>query len=519
MNFRYNKYAWLALGASLIAAPGCTDLEEESVNQITADQFGQTDEQFIAALGAAYTGLYGAKGNHNSFWSFNEISSDEALIPTRGADWGDGGQWTRMHQHQWNPNEDSFNNGWNAMYSGVATCNRLIETLALLDAERAAPFINELRGLRALWYYWLIDAYGNVPIIQSFSDAEAAPATKSRREVYDFLVSELTEIIPTLDESVSSATYARINANAARMILAKVYLNAPEFAGTTEWQKVADLTGELMDGDYELASNYFANFNANNTTLAQSGQLKETIFAIPYDEVFAQGFNLGNMTLHYSSQETFNSQEQPWNGYATLQEFYDSYESNDIRKGVPGNSAVRGNFLAGQQQTQGGAVLLDASADDPDGPPVNFTPEINQLAPGAYRQAGARIAKFEYESGFRSSLNNDFPIFRYADALLMRAEALWRMNPGSSEALDLVNMIRARAGVGPFPSLTAENLLAERGREMAFEMYRRNDMIRFGVWNQPWWEKPASEPFRKLMPIPTIQLQANTNLDQNPGYN
>lgn len=519
MRNHFTYLTVLAVGSATLAPIGCTDLEEETVNEITVDNFGATDDQFIAALGAAYTSLY-SYGNHNALWSFSEVSSDEAVIPTRGGDWGDGGQWTRMHQHRWNPDEQSFNGGWNFLYGGVSTCNRLIETLQVLNPERAVPFINELRGLRALYYFWLLDNFGNVPIIASFSGGEELPSTRSRQEVYDFLVAELTEIIPTLDETVSTNTYARVNANVARTILAKVYLNAEVYTGTPRWQEVVDVTTELMDGDYELSSNYFANFNANNTDLVTSGVLKENIFAIPYDEIFAQGFNLGQMTLHYDSQKTFNSQDQPWNGYASLQEFYDSYEDDDVRKGIPGNAQVRGNFLVGQQREAGGGIVEDASADpgDPDGPPLNFTPEINELQPGAFRQAGARIAKFEYEQGFLPNLNNDFPIFRYADVLLMRAEALFNLDAGNTEALDLVNMIRSRANIDGFDNLTRERILAERGREMAFEMSRRTDQIRLGTWNGTWWEKPASEPFRQLFPIPTIQRAANTNLDQNPGY-
>ncbi len=521
MKFSFLKYAWVVLAGSFLLPIGCTDLEEQALTEIPESEFGQTDEQFIAALGAAYTGLYGALGNHNGLWSLNGVSSDELVIPTRGADWGDGGQWTRMHSHDWNSNEQSVGNAWNTCYGGIATCNRLIETLETLNPDLAPPFVNELRGLRALWYYWLIDTYGNVPIVTKFSGGEPNPSNATRAEVYDFIVTELLEIIPTLDQNVSSATYARINANTARMLLAKMYLNAEVYTGTPQWQNAADALMPLMDGTYVLASDYFANFNANNTDLAISGALKENIFAIPYDQVFAPNFNLGQMTLHYGSQQSFNSQDQPWNGYATLQEFYDSYDDDDLRKGEYGNPGVRGNFLAGPQFAVDGSPILDASADDPGGPELVFEPELNELAPGAYRQAGARIGKFEYENGFTANLNNDFPVFRYADALLMRAEALWHLNNGSQEALDLVNLVRRRAYGDmdhDYASLTPENLLAERGREMFVEMFRRSDLIRFGKWGDPWWEKPASDGFRELMPLPDAQLAANPNLVQNPGY-
>jgi hypothetical protein len=268
-----------------------------------------------------------------------------------------------------------------------------------------------------------------------------------------------------------------------------------------------------------LESNYFANFNANN----QSS--KEFIFAIPYDKVYFKGFNFGPMTLHYESQNTFNLTYQPWNGFCSLQEFYDSYESGDIRKGKPntlaGPSGVRGNFLAGPQFTAGGSIIQDKDAGpaaDPD-PVLTFTPKINEIAPNAYREAGARIGKFEFVQGGTPDLDNDFPIYRYSDILLIKAEALWRQNAGDAAALALVNQIRTRAGVAPFTSLNADNLLAERGREMFAELKRRTDLIRFGKFNDARWAKPKDASNHvNLYPIPREQLDANKSLKQNPGY-
>lgn len=122
-------------------------------------------------------------------------------------------------------------------------------------------------------------------------------------------------------------------------------------------------------------------------------------------------------------------------------------------------------------------------------------------------------------------MNNDFPLFKYSDVSMMKAEALWRINSNSNEALILINQIRQRAGVEPFDNLTAEKLLAERGREFYIENWRRQDLIRFegqsgGVtrFNDPWWEKDISESYRNVYPIPRPQLEANPNLTQNPGY-
>lgn len=497
----------------------CTNLDEEVFSDLTDQNFPTTEEQFISALGATYTSLY-FWGGHNSYNSLSEISSDEAAIPQRGSDWFDGGQWLRVHRHQYTPNEESVNNGWNNLYSGINNCNRVIALFETLVAEgktdptQAAQFIAEVKTLRALFYYWLLDGYGNVPIVTSFTDSDPNPATRSRSEVFSFIEQELLDNVPNLTKKVDGSTYARMNYYVGQTLLAKLYLNAEVYTGTPRWADCVAACDEVINGGaYSLETNYFTNFNERNDGSS------ENIFVIPYDENQAQGFFLPAMTLHYSSQETFDLTFQPWNGYCTLQEFYDSYEDGDIRKGEYGNQKVRSNFHAGPQYKSDGVTpITDSSADDPGGPEIEFTPEVNELEPGAYRQAGARIGKFEFALGATNNLNNDFPIFRYADVLLMKAEALWRMNSGDPDALTLVNMIRSRAGVAPFASLTADDLLAERGREMFFEGWRRQDLIRFGKYNDAWWEKPASDPTKNIFPIPAAQISANPNLQQNPGY-
>jgi hypothetical protein len=141
------------------------------------------------------------------------------------------------------------------------------------------------------------------------------------------------------------------------------------------------------------------------------------------------------------------------------------------------------------------------------------------LEPKCLRQAGTRVAKFPFIKGSDRYTSNDFPIFRYADVLLMKAEALMRSGGDIGLALSLVNEVRARANATPLTELTYENLLAERGRELYAEGFRRSDMIRFGVFLNERWEKPEVSPsYTELWPIPESQIQANPNLVQNDGY-
>lgn len=480
----------------------CTNLDEELFSEVTTDTFFQTDEEFVAALGAAYTNLYGYMGNWNVF-PLQEVTSDEMVVPTRGADWDDGGKWRRLHTHEWTTNDPEVGNGWTVPFGGISTCNRLIEQFEEIPSEGSDAFIAELKALRGFYYYLLIDLYGNVPIVTNFSTAETNPNTSSRSEVYNFIESELTSAAPLVTKDVGGAAYARANYYTVQATLAKLYLNAGVYTGTDQYAKASAACDEIINsGRFSLAGNYADNFVTENQGSP------EFIFAIPYDEVNATGFNMPQMTLHYGSQATFNLAQQPWNGFCSLEEFYNSYEDGDVRK--------TNNFIVGPQFTSAGAPVTDGSATDPDGEQLNFTPSLNSLT-AAFRQDGARVGKFEFKLGAQPDLSNDFAIFRYADVLLMKAEAEFRLG-NTGVALTLVNQVRERAGVAPFTTLTEENLLAERGREMFSEAWRRSDLIRFGKFNDAWWEKAVSAPTRNVFPIPAQQLDANPNLAQNPGY-
>jgi hypothetical protein len=494
-----------ALTAALFLVSGCEAPDQEIFDEIPrASALATTDPTALAAFAAAaYKPLVGTWGAHNSLWSMHEISSDEMVIAIKGGDWTDGNQWTRMHEHGYLPTEESIGNAWAYCFSAVGTINNTLKSFGGSPILRA-----ELETLRALVYLWLIDAYGNVPIIIETS-TDPTPATKTRAEVYAFIESSVLSSLANLPKT---KTYSTVNWYVGQAILAKLYLNAAVYTGTPQWQKAADASKAIIDGGlYSLESNYFDNFKSDN-----AGS-KENIFVINYDKVAGEGFNLPQMTLHYSSQATFNLAEQPWNGYATLEDFYNSYDNADTRKK---------SLLAGPQFSSTGVRLKDSSFEpqDPDGEDLTFTPFISALKPkagntfGSLRQQGARVGKFEFPIGSTRHLSNDFPILRYGDVLLMRAEALWRLSSGSAEALSLVNQIRSRAGVPALGALTADDLLAERGREMFAEGYRRSDLIRFGKYNNAWWEKPTSEASKNIFPIPQGQILVNTKLVQNPGY-
>jgi hypothetical protein len=534
----------------------CTNLDENLYSEVTPANFFKSEKEFVSALGAAYTQFGGyASGD---VYNLQETTTDELVVPTRGSDWDDGGNWRRLHLHSWKFEDGATGGAWDFCFGGVNTANRLmyqfqsLVTEGQVDQAAADAYISELKAVRGFFYWQLIDMYGNVPLVTDFASGDAAPATKTRSEVYNFIVADLEESVPKLSKAVDGTTYGRMNYYAGQMLLAKLYLNAEVYtatatsAGTPQWDKCISACDEIINsGKYSLESNYFTNFNVNN-----SGS-KEFIFAIPYDKIFFTGFNMPMQTLHYGSQYTYNLTAQPWNGFCTLEQFYNSYDATDIRRGDIGTAttkaAKRGNFLAGYQYTSGGVLVMDDGADagDPDGKPLNFgnmgstAGQINELGPAAWRQSGIRIGKWEYEMGGTPDMSNDFSVFRYADVLLIKAEALF-LKGSAAAALPLVNQIRTRAGLTDLTSLDGKvsfdlagpdvlggELFNEMGREMVFEHNRRQDLIRWGFWDDnAKWTIPfnnvgdvmKSDPYLSLFPINRSKLAANPNLVQNPGY-
>jgi len=270
-------------------------------------------------------------------------------------------------------------------------------------------------------------------------------------------------------------------------------------------------------------------------------------------------------TLHYGSQETYNLTAQPWNGYCTLEEFYNSYEDGDRRKGgvgtVDGPFAGRGNFLAGYQFKSSGDYVVDAGFEqpnenrtpepllgDPDPVPerLNFgnmgtgRPQIHELGPQALRQDGIRIGKWEFANGATENLSNDRAVFRYGHILLIKAESEWRLG-NNADALTYVNQVRDRAGISALTTLDGPisfdvaagdveggELLNEFGREMFAESFRRMDLIRWGYftdvekWVLPFYNPQdvlVTDDFTNLYPVPRPQIDSNPNLKpNNPGY-
>lgn len=529
----------ILLFSSLAAVVACTDLEEDLIGDITSplttegvDNSGvvrgpATD---FGATQASYSRLRDGSANHNSYWSIMSVSTDEMGVTQKGGDWYDGGIWIDMHRHTFSPAHGAIKSAWDSQYQSIAECNDALTASVPLDADQTA----QVRVLRAFFHYRLLDMFGRIKVV---NDASTDPPQISSAAAFALIEAELLDVLGITavtsgmdlsgsDLNTNQEIY-KVNQYAALGLLAKLYLNAVTYTGTERNQEAADAADYIINnGGYLLADDsymvpnlgkrpsvdadpddlvgYAALFAPNN--FANS----EMIWAIDFDEVSGGGMNFAMMTLHQPSQFTWNIEAQPWNGYAALEEFYNSYDDTDARKTA--------NFIEGNQLDYGGSQLVDFAATDGE-IELNYSPAINELEPNANRDGGVRFGKFSFKQFQRNEANNDYPIIRLGDMYLIRGEAMARATGDWGMATNDINTIRARAGASPISSTTEADVLAERGREMFMEVTRRQDLIRFGKFDDAWWEKTNSDAYRSVFPIPSEAISASGgSLTQNPGY-
>jgi len=465
--------------------------------------------------------------NHGGYFSVQSVSTDEMAITQKGGDWYDGGIWLDLHRHTWTPSNSPITGTWSQQYNSIAYVLN-----AMANAGLNANQMAQAKVVRAYLHWRLMDMYGNIII----ADGSGSNAQSSRTNVFNWIEGELLSALgmganfdlSALENSNlgTSDNKYRINQYAALGILAKLYLNAEVYTGIARYADAAAAAGYVINnGPYRLSDSSISvpNLGKRPSVDSDPEQLTgyaaifaptnennpEIIWSIEYNEISAGGMNFSQMTLHYTSQYTWNFEAQPWNGYVALEEFVNSYEDGDNRK--------KTNFISGPQLDYNGDIITDFYSSSAT-PEINYTLQINEIAPEASPFGGYRLGKFSFKQFGRPDMNNDYPIVRLGDLHLIHAEAIARDAGDWSLALPEVNAIRARAGVTALSSITANQFLAERGREMFQEASRRTDLIRFGQWGGTWWEKGASADYRKLFPIPTEQLTANSNLTQNPGY-
>lgn len=540
-----NIYKNLSKGvivAIALSLSGCTELEDRNYSTFVTEEFQPTADDVAALLGSAYTPWRETLLLWNGVWRSQEVSADEIVIPGRPNGWVDGGIYKRIHQHNWFVEEDNVAQGWGRTYRGITLCNQLIYQIQTgyipMDEAAATKTMAELKVLRASYYYIIMDMYGKAALSTEFNVPEGyLPPEASRTEVYNFVVSEITSNIDLLDETSGGAYYGRFNKWAAYTLLAKVYLNAQVYTGTARWAECQAACQAVIDsGRYSLAANQKSVFATENQGSP------EIIFGLAIDSKYTtewNQFDIHMQTLQPRNQETYNLSQTPWGGMCAVPQFIATFHPDDSR--------LTENYIFGQQYNSGGQPL-NCSMGAYNGQPLAYINEVPSVD-ASEEIHGYRFGKFEIGSGSTNILDNDYPLFRYADILMMKAEALLRQGQADAAAV-LVTQVRQRAfATNPAAAVVTGAQLQEGssydyglrdtnattheggadiqyGRfldELAWEFNqegrRRQDMIRFGAFTtKSWFSHAASAPYRQVYPIPTGALQTNGNLSQNTGY-
>lgn len=484
----------------------CTKLKEEFRSEIEQNNSGVLGASQL--LGNAYGSLNNPFMDQSRFWAAQQHTTDETIGPTRGPDWDDNGVWRVLHSHNWNADHGFLRDTYRELLQAQFAASNVLEFNP--SAQQAA----EARYLRALTIFCVLDGWDQVPYRENLKDYKLVPKTLKGTEAINFVISEVNAALSALPDAPPAY---RANKDAARALLMKAYLNKGVFANraqptfdAADMNQVITLADQIINSSkYSLQNNYFDSFAPDNATKST-----ENIFTLQN----VGGQSGGNVRSRWFLGLHYNQNPSGWNGFTTLSDFYNKFGATDSRRGGPyqGQTNISGintGFLVGQQYDQNGVALKDRK-----GNPLAFTPQVKLKETGNDLEiTGIRVIKYpiDYKSGDQA--DNDYVIFRYADVLLMKAEALLRTNK-AAEALLIVNQIRAKRGATPLLTLDAQALLDERGRELYWEGWRRQDLIRFGKYLQPWQEKPTDDPKYLLFPIPSEQLAVNPNLTQNPGY-
>lgn len=501
---------WLAL-FFMMAVFSCTKLDEKFRSEL--EQNNSASITPAQLLTSAYNTLYDDVTQGN-LWNASEITSDEAIAPTRGPDWDDNGLWRALHTQAWNADHDYLAGAFNSLLSSEFAASNVLQFSP--SQQQAA----EARFIRAYSMYQVLDGWDQVPYREDLSNYKILPKTLKGLEVVDFLTSELTSIVNDLPNTGPAYT---ANQNAAKALLMKIYLNkgvyanraAPTFDAGDMGQVITLADQIIGSSKYTLNTNFFDIFAPDNDVKAT-----ENIFTL-YDQNGDRG---GNVQASAFAVSHYNMNPAGWNGFSTLSDFYDKFEATDQRRGVyysypaglpnPGHR-VNVGFLIGQQYD----LTTDVALKDRKGNPLAFTPTVALREQGNNLEVtGIRVIKYPYDYPHKDAQNdNDYVIFRLGDVMLMKAEAQLRSGDAAG-ALVTVNLLRVKRGATPLATLTLDDMYDERGREMYWEGWRRQDQIRFGKFLGTWVDKPATDATRLLFPIPSSQLAVNPNLTQNPGY-
>lgn len=549
------KLLIISLTAVALLATSCKDmLEEEVYGKPTAEEMLSNPDNVAMVVGQAYSEVKWLH-DHWGYWGINTISSDECVNPVRnpGQDWNDDGYWKGFNDHSWTANDLSFEFVWQYSNQGAVLCNKILSQLApiekSMDPEVYSRFTAEAKVLRCYYYYTLFDAFGRIPYLEDYS-SEEVPQSETW-EVWNKLVTCLEEEAPNLPVITAenrAENYGRCSQGMAYTLLARLYLNAPSFGVTpdncgiediktvTDFYKQAEACCQkVIDSkSYTIESDFFTNFKIQNENSL------ENIFVIVEDGnasfdyrdaagKMANKLRITMLTLNYTHQKCWGLKEKPWNGFCAPSDFLARYEYGKDLRG-PCDSLKGTHGCDGWGWFLGPVYKDDTSMDtlvmeDKGKLKAVMHQKVTSLTEATHND-GARLLKYEVaKNGVNKYCDNDFVLMRYADVLYMQYEAAKRAGDETKCAELLADAdfqrIRTRAGVAAYASLDLDELLNERGREFAWEMVRRRDLIRYNKYSKGSWDfKPAAaDNHCDWFPIPRKMIETSGGLwTQNPGY-
>ncbi len=509
-------YILLIVTLGLVILLGaCTKLDEPLYDKLNAANFYKTPDEINAGVSNIY---YRINNVHIwlNHWQLQECSTDHGMCP-----WGDGGVYKQVQTHTWDATHGPMRDVYTGNFAAIAAANTFLENLSLTNISNKADLEGEVKALRAWCYMELCDLFGNVPIVTVAKlDPAHLPTNATRLEVFNFIETELKDAISKLPSAKDipnrQAVYPRIVVKeAAQAMLAKLYLNAEVWSGTARWQDCVTACDQIINsGAYSIPSGYGDIWKTFAPENDQTTNNQEIIFALSKDNVtywdVALGFWANCLGVHGELKgavrdgQDLGISQNFWGGPSVLDEHYQIYEDADFRKSL---------ILNGKFYDKDGKLLIDIqpfSNTDVNG----FTNPKEGLSCIKYRPDPQQTFFFG---------RNDMLLLRYADILLSKAEALYRLSSGNQAAAEaLITQVYSRNFTNgkTFTIASLDDILMERSREFLWENSYRTDLVRFGkfISMRTKWHTTDDPAYRNIFPIPQSEIQSNPNLKQNPGY-
>ena len=531
----------ITLAAAVLGiTASCTDLDVDVKSKYT--EYPNDPVAIEGKMSDVYYSFRQALGNnYNRVQTF---SSDEATGVSFGTDYFDKGENIHPSIHNF-MSGDAPANYWTDLASGITKCNKIIEEFKETP-KVAAP----ARLMRAFYHFILMDSYGDVPVLDHLPADNEAVVRSPRKEVAEFIEKEVKECLPDLLDKNDASTYGKPNKWMAEALLVKLYINWGVYTcGDVTKYDVATTKNSKLDECVKYCDDIIGSglFNLNDPyrkkfMFDNGPQIKDFIYAMPYDKVSAQGLLYGR---YRAFRRIDDGDTQGYYGgkmgkscagiCAMNPEFADLFclEGDDRNDAVLKGKVFIHDAITGEETDQpyiykGTQLELTKTITLQEGGLATLN---CGATPDGWRQ-GYRSIKFypnpnEY-SAYNRYQSNDVPIFRFADIILTKAEAIKRGATATNgdTPQSLFNQIRSYVHAPMLdhdPSL--QEILDERGREFFDENWRRNDMIRFGTFESEYGFHKHSNPdarFDKtcrILPVPDDILKENTNWEQNPGYN